>query len=505
MTAGAPAAQAVAARAVRGLAWKAASQVVFQVSRIAVAVVLARLLAPHDYGLAGMVLAFSWFVLAFSDLSLGAALVQRRSISELDRSTVFWTSLAAGTAFTLLGVALSWPLATFYGEPEVQPLFVVVSFSFVITSLGVTQAALLMREMDFRRLELRMMAATAAGAVVGISAAARGFGPWAIIAMQLVIAAVSTLLLWRFCPWRPRLVFSLASLRDLGSFGGNVFGQRALYYATRTADAALIGRFLGPAAVGAYALAYNVVLVPATRIGIPIQEVLFPAFSRMQDDREWVAAMWLRVTRLVASISMPLMLCLIVTAPDFVAVVLGAKWSAATPVVQILAWVGVLHAVQTLNGDILQALDRAGTQLRFTALWAAATIGAFAVGLRWGIVGVAACFAATSTVLAPVSTWLTARGVGIDVRTFARGLAGVATAATVAATCVLGARLLLVAAGTPAAARLVILAALGAAVLVPLYALLAPQVLDELRGMRARLRGSSSRSATDQVAPASAT
>jgi O-antigen/teichoic acid export membrane protein len=491
MTAGAPAAHAVAARAVRGLAWKAASQVVFQVSRIAVAVVLARLLAPHDYGLAGMVLAFSWFVLAFSDLSLGAALVQRRSISELDRSTVFWTSLAAGTAFTLLAVTLSWPLAAFYGQPEVQPLFVAVAFSFVITSLGVTQAALLTRDLDFRRLELRMMAATAAGALVGISAAARGFGPWAIIAQQLVIAAVSTLLLWRFCAWRPRLVFSLASLRDLGSFGGKVFGQRALYYTTRAADAALIGRFLGPAAVGAYALAYNVILVPATRIGIPIQEVLFPAFSRMQDDREWVAAMWVRVTRLVAAISMPLMLCLIVTAPDFVAVALGAEWSAATPVVQILAWVGVLHAVQTLNGDILQALDRAGTQFRFTLLWAAASIGAFAVGLRWGIVGVAACFAATSTVLAPVSTWLTARGVGIDVRTFARGLAGVATAATVAASCVLGARLLLVAAGTPAGARLVILAVLGAAVLVPLYALLAPQVLDELRRLRARLVGSS--------------
>jgi O-antigen/teichoic acid export membrane protein len=492
MSADAAAVHAIGTRAVRGLAWKAASQTVFQVTRIVVAIVLARLLAPHDYGLASMVLALSWFVLAFSDLSLGAALVQRRSLSEADRSTVFWTSVGAGTAFTLLGIAGSWPLASFYGEPQVRPLFVALSLSFLVTSLGVTQTALLMREMDFRRLELRMMAATTIGAVIGIGAALAGFGPWAIIGQQLAIATVSTVLVWYFCRWRPRLTFSKASLRDLGAFGGNVFGQRAFYYATRSADGLLIGRYLGATAIGAYTLAYNVILVPATRIGIPIQEVLFPAFSRMQDDPVWVGRMWLRVTRLVCAISVPAMLGLIVIAPDFVAVVLGDKWRSATPVIQILGWVGILQAVQTLNGDILQALDRANVQFRFTMLWAAATVGAFVLGLQWGIVGVAACFAVTSTVLAPLSTWLTARAVSVGLREFAHNIFGVASAAAVAAACVFVARLLLVEAGIPAAARLGLLALLGAALIVPLYAVLAPELRDEVRQVRARMRGDTS-------------
>ena len=137
---------------VRGIGWKFASQVTLQLSRLVVGIVLARLLSPHDYGLAGMVIVFSSLVIVFSDLALGAALVQRASLSERDRSTVFWVAAGAGLLFTVAGVALSGPLADFYGEPEVQPLFAALSLSFLVTSLATAQRALLIREMNFRSL-----------------------------------------------------------------------------------------------------------------------------------------------------------------------------------------------------------------------------------------------------------------------------------------------------------------------------------------------------------------
>jgi O-antigen/teichoic acid export membrane protein len=474
------------AQVLRGVVWKATSQVVFQVSRIVVAVLLARLLAPHDYGLAMMVLVFASFALVFSDLALGAALVQRPHVSELDRSTVFWTSLAAGAGFTLLGVGLSGPIAAFYGEPAVQPLLAALSFTFVITSLGTTQSALLMRDMDFRNLEIRLMVGMLAGAVVGITVAARGAGAWAIILQQLTLAVVSTALVWRFSSWKPRFAYSLKSLRELGGFGANVFGQRVLYYTTRSIDNVLIGRFLGPAAVGAYALAYNVMLVPATRIGVPIQEVLFPAFSRMQDDPERIASVWLRVCRLVAAISIPPLVTVIVVAEEFVLTVLGAEWSAAVPVIQILAWVGILQSIQTLNGDILQAVGRAGTQFLFTLLWFGANLTAFVIGLQWGIVGVAAGFAVSSTVLAPLSLWLTARAVHVSLLDFGRSLSGVAQAAIVMLASLLLARPLLEAAGIPAGARLIVLGLLAAAVFLPFCAWRAGEVRADLRALLRR-------------------
>jgi O-antigen/teichoic acid export membrane protein len=483
-----PQASSLRSRALNGLAWKAVSQVFRQLSRIAVAVILARLLTPHDYGVAAMVLVFASLVIIFSDLALGAALVQRERLSELDRSTVFWTSAAVGLGFTLLGVAVSGPLAAFYGEPDVKPLFMALSLSFLVTALGTTQAALLNREMEFRSLELRMMAGTVVGGVVGIGAAASGYGAWAIIAQQVAIACASTILLWVFSPWRPSFAFSLASLRRLSGFSANVFGTRVLFYLNRNADNLLIGRFLGSTALGVYAVAYNIMLAPLSRIAQPLVEVLFPAFSRMQDDRERMASVWLRANRLIAAITVPGMLGLIVVAPEFVHVVLGGHWSAAIPVIQILAWVGLLQSLQRLNSSVLQARDRTGVLLRYSVVVVLASLAAFAGGLHWGIVGVAAAYAISSTLVEPYYTWLTARELGLSLLDFVRSLAGVLQAALAMVPVLIAMRALLVDQGFPAGARLAILIALGIAVFAPLCAWRAPEVLAELERVLPRRR-----------------
>src|SRR4051812_15662691 len=140
-------------RILQGLAWGAASQLVLQLARVVVAVTLARLLAPDDYGVAAMVLVFSSLVLVFSDLGLGAALVQREEVTEDDRSTAFWTTLGAGLVFTLVAAGAAQLLADFYGEPQVASLCRAFSILFLITSIGATQEALLVRDMRFKSLE----------------------------------------------------------------------------------------------------------------------------------------------------------------------------------------------------------------------------------------------------------------------------------------------------------------------------------------------------------------
>jgi O-antigen/teichoic acid export membrane protein len=471
-------------RVLRGLAWKVGSQVFIQGSRVVVAIVLARLLAPHDYGVAAMVIVLSGLVLVFSDLALGSALVQRRTLTEADRSTVFWTSVGIGALCTLVGIVMAGPVAAFYGEPEVKPLFAALSLSFLITSLATTQSALLNRELDFRALELRKMAGTFAGAIVGIALAATGFGPWAIITQQLAIAVVSSALLWRFSAWRPRFTYSMASLRDLGSFGGNVFGTRLLFYANRSADAILIGRFLGPAAVGAYTLAFTVVLFPFNQIASPIQEVLYPAFSRMQDEPKRMATVWITVNRLVGAVSIPALIGLVVVAPEFVHTVLGEKWSAAVPVIQVLAWVGLMQSLQRLNSSILQARDRTGELLRYSIIVLVASLVAFVAGLPWGIVGVAVAYAIASTLFEPYYTWLTARALEVSLWTFVRGLFGVVQASLAMLACLVAAKLVLLDLGVSDAARLGILVALGIAVYVPCCLWRVPEALAEVRSLR---------------------
>ena len=249
-------------------------------------------------------------------------------------------------------------MAALYGEPEVGPLMAALSFSFVLTAIGATQQSLLLREMNFRRLELMTMAGSLAGGAAAVVVAVLGQGAWAIISQALVTAALSSALYWKASSWRPKFSFSRASARDLWGFSGYLMGHRFLYYLHQNADNFLIGRYIGPAALGTYAVAYNVMLTPASRIGGPLQRVLAPAFSRMQDEPERIAAAWARVTRLIGAIAIPGMVALVIVAPDFVPVVLGSQWDNAVPVIQILAWVGILQALQSIDVDILMARDR---------------------------------------------------------------------------------------------------------------------------------------------------
>ena len=474
----------IRSRVLSGVAWKVVSQVYGLAWHTAVAITLARLLTPEDFGLAAMVIVFAAIVPVFSDLALGSALVQRRELSEADRSTVFWVSTAVGAAFTLLGFAFSWPLASFYGEPDVQPLLAALSLTFVVTALGTTQRALLTRDMNFRSLELRIMLGTFASGIAGIALAAAGFGAWAIIGQQIILATVSTVLLWRFSTWRPRLLFSAASFRRLAGFGLNVFGTRLLFYANRNADNLLIGRVLGAGSLGVYALAYNVMLAPLGRIGWPIGEVLYPAFSRLQDEPERTAVAWVRINRLVGAITVPAMLGLIVVAPEFVTAVLGERWREAEPVIRLLAWVGLLQSLGTLNSAILRARDRTGTLLRYAAIALVASLVGFTVGLEWGIVGVAAGYAISSTFVEPLYAWLTARALGTSPLSLVRGLRGVFLAAALMAAGVLAAKVALLPADLHAAWRFVLLVVLGFALYVPLCAWLAPEVLAELKDIR---------------------
>ena len=472
----------------RGLAWKGASQIFLQGSRLVVAVILARMLSPHDYGLAAMALVLASLVIVFSDVALGAALVQRTRLSDADRSTAFWASVAVGAICTVLGILLSGVLASFYGDHAVQPLFAVLSLSFVITSLATTHEALMVREMNFRGLELRMMMGTAVGAATGIFLAAKGYGAWAIIGQQLALATVSTALLWVFSPWRPSFSFSRASLRNLGGFSANVFVHRLLYYLHRNVDNLLIGRFLGPAALGVYGFAYNVMLVPFSRIAGPLTEVLFPAFSRMQHDRARMTTVWVRAVRLIASFSVPALLGLVVVAPDFVSVVLGPKWDGATVLIQILAWVGLLQSLQTLNPNILQALDRTDTLLRYTVVFFALHLTAFAIGLQWGVVGVAVGYLVSSLVVEPLFAWVTTRALGVSPLVLVRGLSGVFQAAAIMLAAVVGVRVLLIEAHAGGLLRLVLEVAAGVAVYLPCWRWRAGDAYREIEAIRRRSR-----------------
>lgn len=474
------------ASVVRGLLWQFLGRGTLQVSQILVVVLLARLLTPSEYGIAGMVLVVISFEPLVAGNGLASALIQRSVITELDKSTVFWTNAAVGLAACLIGIAISPLVADFYGNAQVGPLFAAVSVVFLVSALTSVQANLLIREMNFRSLELRTMAATVVGAAIAIGLAAGGGGAWALIAQQLAVYTVSLMLLTGFSHWRPRLMFSWETLRELRGFGGHASGTILMNQLTYNTDNVLIGRVLGASALGLYTFGYSLIMLPVTRIASPLVQVLYPVFSRIQDDLPRLSSLWLRSLRMMAAITLPAMLGLIVVAPEAIDVVFGHRWHKATPVVQILATVGIAIAIQNLNGIVLQAQGKTRLVLRYSCVLFVGGLISFIVGLQWGIVGVAGCFAAVNVFVQPAYLHLTARSMGIGLGECGRALSGVVQATVAAIAAALLTRGLLVAGGAPATLRLLATIVAAAALYGCALVWRAPDVLAELRNLRSR-------------------
>ncbi len=468
-----------------GLAWKAATQITGQITRTVMTIVLAHLLAPSAFGLAGMVLLFIGLIQLLADVGFSASLVQLPTLTEEDRSTAFWMGL--GVAIVLFGasVALAPAVAVFYHAPRLRWMFVAVATGFITTALSTTQASLLWRRMDFRALEIRAMLSTLAAAAVGIGAAAAGLGTWSLILQANALSVTSMVAVWLLSPWKPRFVFSRQSLGRIAGFSSNVLFARFLDYGDRNADNLLIGRFLGSTALGIYSIGYSVIIIPFSRLADPIRSLITPALAALQGDVDAMRALWLRGVRAVASIVFPLMAGVIVVCPDFVEVVLGSRWKPATSIIQILAWVGLIQTVSFLTGAIYQSCNRSGLLLKVNAVAFALDLASFSVGLHWGIRGVAIAYALMNTVvLTPLRLVVVNRLLGYRLRSFASELRGVTEATVLMAASVLVVRELLEMHGIGAVGRLPICVVSGVVV----YALVCrwrePRVLYELKRLR---------------------
>ena len=473
-------------RMTSGFLWKVASQVVDQAGRTVMAVILARILTPDQFGVAGMAFVFTGLALIFTDLSLGAALVQRRAITERDRSTVFWTTTAGGVCVAVVSFLAAPAVGRFFSEPQVTSLFRVISLTFVLTALSSTQVALLTRDLAFRSLELREMAGGLARIVTAIVMAVMGFGVWSIVGGAVAAAAVSLVMLWRASSWRPSFTFSMDSLRDLGSYGIKAFGSRVLIQVSQNADNLLVGKYLGSSALGIYSLAYNAMLSPLIRIVGPVTQVLFPALSRIQDDTERVVTTWLRTITATAAVILPIVTGIILVAPELVDVVFGAKWAAAVPVLQVLCLGGLVGALGGLNLTILQSQNRPGTFLRLNILGTVLGLAGFVVGLHWGIIGVAWSFTIAQVIILPLSAWLSCRLVGVTLWRYFGTLRRVGEATVLMALAVVGLRVGMSGTSLGSAMRLALDVAVGGLVYCSVIAFRERALIAELRQMRTR-------------------
>jgi O-antigen/teichoic acid export membrane protein len=380
-------------RTITGVMWSAGASVGQQFLNFAVTVVLARLLLPSDFGLVATIAVFTGFVSLFVDFGLGAALIQRPTLTERHRSSAFWMNLTAGLLLAALVAVLAPALARFFNEPRLTALTLVLSLNFAIGSLGIVQSALLQRSMDFRRLGAIGISATIIGGTGAIAAAVAGYGVWSLIVQLVATTGVRTVLLWAASNWRPRLVLDRDAMRELWRFSANLAGYTAVNYWARNADNFFIGKFVGAAGLGIYSRAYNLMLLPIQQISVVTARVMFPALSRIQDEPDRVKRAYLRAVGIIGLLSFPAVAGLFVVANPFVVTLYGEKWAGVIPVLHILCIAGLMQPVAATVGWIYQSQGKTDWLLHWGIVVSAVLIAAFGIGIHWGTKGVAVAYA----------------------------------------------------------------------------------------------------------------
>jgi O-antigen/teichoic acid export membrane protein len=381
-------------RTIRGGLARLCAQAASLVLRIGSIMVLARLLGPTDFGIVGMVTAFTEILTWFRDFGLSSATIQRSTITDQQISTLFWINLLLGALLALVAVAMAPAIAGFYHKPELLGVTVVLATGFLFNGAGVQHSALLQRRMRFTELAIISVVSSLLGTVIAICGAKAGYGYWALVAMAVSSPLTATIGFWLTTGWIPSMPHRGAGIRSMMRFGGALTLNGLVAYVAFNADKVMIGRFWGATAIGIYGRAYQLLNIPIATLNTGVGEIAFAALSRLQDDPLRLRSYFLKGFSLILELTLPITLVCALFADEVVTVLLGPRWNAAAPIVRLLAPTIAILAIINPLGWLLYSLGLVARCLKIALVFAPLMITGYVIGLPYGPKGVAFAYSA---------------------------------------------------------------------------------------------------------------
>jgi O-antigen/teichoic acid export membrane protein len=401
--------------AARGAAWSMLAQTSIRVSGLVTFVILARLLAPEDFGAIALASTLVLALTVVADFGFSAYLVHVDRADQRTLSTAFWLNALAGLLLALGLVAISWPLSELVRAPQAAPVIAAVSLSVVLDSLRGVSAALLRRRFDFKALALRMLAATTVGQITAVVMAVAGAGVWALVGQVWAANLVATLWVWRAARWRPSMQFSSAAARAMGSYGVHVVSATLVIQVSAWATNGLISRYLGIQQLGYYAMAMRVVTMVVDSAHQAAGQFATPMLASVKGQRERLVQAYLSGQALITAVGVPVLAALAINADLLIPAVLGAKWIDAVPTFQFLALAGMGRVVGwTVNSQLLVAIGEVRTNNVLSVASSLLLVGAAFVAAQHSLTAVAAVTAAISVGFIPVMIAAVSRALKIS-------------------------------------------------------------------------------------------
>ncbi len=400
-------------KTIRGGVWLTVGEATGRLAGIAKLAVLARLIAPSEFGLFGAAAMVVQLVEYFTDAAFRVALIRKQGDLEDYLGTVWTVQMVRGAAMSLFVYALAPLGAAFFDLPAAVPVVRVLSVIPFLRSLSNPAVVHLRRDLNFRKEVVWKMSGPLAGLAAALVAAAITPSVWALAVSLLASGTVETATSFLVSPFIPRPAFQWARIRELTGFVKWVFWSNVINYFETYLDSAVIGRALGARELGIYQVAMQSSSMPASQIGMQIGGAAYPALSKLNEARD-VSRAFLRMTTLLVAVVLPLGCALTAMAPQFCAVVLGARWTEAVPVIRVIVWCGVAIAGIRTSQAVFLALGRPDVNAKVSFLRLGVMMALiYPLLSRFGVAGAAAAVASSAIAALAAQTLVLKRALGL--------------------------------------------------------------------------------------------
>lgn len=393
----------MARRTTRGAAAMLAARFGSSATMLVSSAIVARHVTPEEYGLVAMVVAILTIASVLEDFGLGDAAVQREHITEAQLSALFWINVALGLTVSGLFAAAAPLLAGFYERDELIAVTLALSPMFLLAALGSQHRAIARRKLYFRQLAVNRILGSMVGAAATTAGALLGWGLWALVAGRLAGALAGLVDIWRITGWKPGSPRRTDGVGELVGFGASLVGTQASNSIVRHIDNIAIGRWIGAAALGAYDRAFNLMLLPQLQLNQPLAHSIVPVLARLQSDPAGFRKVYRGGCQVIAAVTFPTSIFLLVAAPAAVTTMYGPQWAESAMLLQALSIGGVFISLNGTVAWIYQSLGRSRRQLVWGIIANALIVAGIFYGLRYGALGVAVAISLVRAALWPIS------------------------------------------------------------------------------------------------------
>ena len=373
-------------KTVKGLGWSALDNAARYGMQFAVGIVLARLLSPDDYGLLGLVGIFTVVCTALVNGGFTTALIRKKDVTDDDYNTVFICNLGMSLLLYAVIFVCAPLIANFFEREELTPLVRVSSLGLIIGALGLVQQTRLTKRIDFKTQTKITLVASAVSGVVGIGMALAGFGVWALVWQQLVSQAITTLLLYVYNRWLPRLSFSAESFHDLFGFGWKMMVSILLDAVWKELTQVVVGKFYSPATLGQYTRAKHYAKLLSSNLTSVVERVTYPVLSSIQDDKQRMVSAYRRIIRTSMFITTVALFSLAAVSEPLIYCMIGPKWHEASTYLPLICITFSLYPLHAINLNMLQVQGRSDLFLGLEVIKKIITLAPLFIGAFIGII-----------------------------------------------------------------------------------------------------------------------